>query len=63
MKDVCIEHEGVGKGTPCIASDECHEEAEADQHHHVDILVSRVTLRVEGITKGDELISGEDPKK
>lgn len=44
LRDEGIDEEGVGNGAPGITSDEGHEEAETDEHHHVDILEGWIAL-------------------
>lgn len=44
-----IDEEGVGECGVGMGLDECHEEAEADQHHHVGVLPGTVSLVEEGV--------------
>ena len=45
LSDKCVNEEGIGESTPCITSDECHQKSKTYQHHHIDILEGRISLR------------------
>ena len=44
LHDYGVDEECVGQGGETVVLDESHKEAEAYQHHHVDILEGRVSL-------------------
>ena len=55
-----INEEGIGNCTPGVTPDESHQEAESNEHHDIDVLESRISLRSDSISS-IEFVPDEDP--
>lgn len=58
----CVDEEGVRNGAPGVWPDEGHQVAKADEHHDIDVLPPRVSLRDESCIVY-EFDLGEDPEE
>lgn len=45
-----VDKEGVSKSGKAVIFEESHKEAEANQHHNIDVLEGRVSLACQGIS-------------